>query len=105
MSRATYSLIRDAILQRRQVFATYGGLPRAFCPHVLGKKNGRAQALVYQFDGESHQGDLHGDGPDNWRCLHLDDLRDVRLEDGPWHSADNYGRHPQACVDVVDVEV
>lgn len=105
MSRDTYRLIREALLQRRQVLATYGGLPRAFCPHVLGHKHGRAQALVYQFGGESHQGAVQGDGPDNWRCIHLDDLRDVRLRDGPWHSADNYRQHPQACVDEVDVEV
>src|SRR2546429_2508567 len=34
--RSTYELLREAILGRRQVWAVYHGLPRAFCPHILG---------------------------------------------------------------------
>ncbi len=51
-----YSLIRTAIRDRMQVMATYRGRPRALCPHVLGTKNGRRQALFFQFAGESARG-------------------------------------------------
>ena len=46
-----YGLIRQATLARRQVVATYKGYRRELCPHVLGTKNGRRQALFFQFSG------------------------------------------------------
>jgi hypothetical protein len=47
----SYALIRGAILDRRQVHATFQGRFRELCPHVLGTKNGRRQALFFQFGG------------------------------------------------------
>ncbi len=32
----TYALVRRAIEERRQVFATYAGHQRHMCPHVIG---------------------------------------------------------------------
>lgn len=73
-------------------------------PHCLGTKNGRDQALFYQFAGGSKSG-LSPDGStDNWRCLFIDELTNVRSERGRWHTAPNESR-PQRCVDQVDVEV
>lgn len=34
----------------------------------------------------------------------LDDLSDVSVEDGAWHTAPNHSRE-QTCVDEIDVEV
>ena len=99
-----YDLVKEAILNKKIVFATYHGYQRVMCPHCLGTKRGREQALFYQFAGESST-KLSSDGsPDNWRCLFLDELTNVRIEDGRWHSAPNESR-PNTCVDRVDVEV
>lgn len=100
----TYQIIHDAIAQRRIVKATYRGRLREMCPHVLGMKKGRSQTLCYQFAGDSSTG-LEPDGsPNNWRCMFLDELSNVSIHDGPWHTAPNHSR-PQRCVDQIDVEV
>ena len=76
-----YEIVRDAILNKRILFATYHGYERVMCPNVLGTKHGRQQALFYQFAGYSNSG-LSPDGsPGNWRCLFLDELSNVRSED------------------------
>ncbi len=99
-----YALVRQAIIDNHQVFATYNGYPREMCPHVIGRKRGRRQALFYQFGGDSESG-LRPDGsPNNWRCIPVDELRDVTIRPGEWHTAPNHSR-PQTCVDEIDVEV
>jgi hypothetical protein len=101
-----YEIVRDAITNRKVVTATYRNRVRVMCPHVLGTKRGRPQALFYQFAGESNSG-LGPDGdPENWRCMFLDELSAVSSSDaaGPWHTAPNHSR-PQTCVDAIDVEV
>jgi hypothetical protein len=96
-----YSLIRQAIMNERQVRARYQGRFREMCPHALGTKNGRPQALFFQFAGESKRG-LQPGG--DWRCLPLDGLTDVSLHRGPWYTDDRYCQ-AQTCVDEVDVAV
>ena len=101
-----YELIRRAILDRDILAVSYRGSIREVCPHVLGKKNGRPYALLYQFAGESASG-LKPDGsPDNWRCLRLDELSYVALRESgrEWHTASNYSAM-QNCVDEIDVKV
>ena len=88
-------------MNKRQVRATYQGRLREMCPHALGTKNGRPQALFFQFAGESNRG-LQPGG--DWRCLPLDGLTDVSLHRGPWYSDDRY-RQTQTCVDEIDVAV
>jgi hypothetical protein len=102
----TYDIVKDAIQNKKIVVAWYDGYERIMCPHVLGTKKGRPQALFYQFAGNSRSG-LSPDGsPNNWRCLFLDQLTNVHSEDahGQWHAAPNHSR-PQTCVDQIDVEV
>jgi len=70
----TYELLREAILGRRQVWAVYHGLPRAFCPHILGAKGSERHCLGYQFAGESTSGAITPGSPDNWRCFAVDGL-------------------------------
>jgi hypothetical protein len=48
-----YSMVREAIIYKDVVVAGYRGHVREMCPHVIGKKNGRPQALLYQFSGGS----------------------------------------------------
>ncbi len=96
-----YSLVRQAILDKQQIIATYKGHVREMCPHVIGMKNGRPQALFFQFGGTSSSG-LPPDG--EWRCIPIEGLDRVVSQDGEWHSAPNYSQ-PQTCVDVIDVEV
>ncbi len=55
--------------------------------------------LVYQFGGGSRTG-LRPGG--EWRCLDVDELRDIRLECGAWHTAPNVF-NPQSCLDEVEV--
>lgn len=102
-----YAVVREAILTGRAVRAVYRGRERLVCPHVIGRKNNtrRAQALFYQFGGQSSTG-LEPDGsPANWRCMFLDWLDSVEIIDGEdWHTAPNHSR-PQTCVDQIDVEV
>jgi hypothetical protein len=96
-----YELIRAAIFGRQQVLATYKGHRRELCPHVLGTKDGRRQALFFQFGGGSSTALPRGG---DWRCISLDGVEDVVLRDGPWHTAG--GRQElETCVDEIDVEV
>ena len=71
------------------------------CPHALGTKNGRRQALFFQFAGESNRGLPPGG---DWRCLPLDGLSDVSLHKGSWYTDDRYDQ-VQTCVDEIDVAV
>jgi hypothetical protein len=101
---SNYALVRQAVIRKQQVIATYDNYPREMCPHVLGTKNGRPQALFYQFAGQSKSG-LQPDGsPANWRCVPIEKLTNVSIRDGKWHTAANHSRK-QTCVDIIDVEV
>lgn len=95
-----YDLIREATLAKRQVVATYKDHRRELCPHVLGTKNGRRQALFFQFGGGSDS--VLPPGGD-WRCIPVDGLEDVTIRDGPWYTGVTHG-HRERCVDVIDVE-
>ena len=96
-----YSLVRQAIINRQQIHATYRGLYREMCPHTLGTKTGRRQALFFQFAGESSKGLPPGG---EWRCIPVDELADVVVRDGGWFTDERHSQ-PQTCVDEIDVEV
>jgi hypothetical protein len=100
-----YRMVRQAIINKDIVVANYHGHVREMCPHVIGLKNGRAQALLYQFAGGSST-ELGPDGSSsNWRCVIVDELRDVliRKSMGEWHTASNYSR-PQTCIDQMSID-
>ena len=96
-----YSLIKQAIIHKDQVIATYNGHRREMCPHVIGRKGGRQQALFFQFAGGRSSG-LPAGG--EWRCIPVDRLTDVVVRPGPWHTGTSHTQE-QTCVDVVDAEV
>jgi hypothetical protein len=97
----SYEVIRDAIVNKRQIVATYGGYEREMCPHGIGTRNGRAQAIFFQFAGGSSQG-LPSGG--QWRCLAIEDLSKISTREGAWKTSSNY-RQPNTCIDEIDVEV
>ena len=101
---SVYMLVRQAIINKDQVVASYNGHHREMSPHAIGKKNGREQALFYQFGGTSSSGLAAPGSGDNWRCIPIDGLSGVSTKEGPWHTAPNHSR-PQTCVDEIDVEV
>jgi hypothetical protein len=96
----TASIVYGAIANQRQIVALYKGYQREMCPHVLGYKDGRRQALFFQFAGGSSTG-LSPRG--EWRCIPIDRLSSVRVRDGRWFSGPTHTR-PQTCVDQIDIE-
>ena len=102
---STYTTVRQAILDKQQITAVYDGYHREMCPHAIGWKNGREQALFFQFGGDTSKGviqDPHGSK--NWRCLELSKLAQVVAQSGPWYTADNHST-ASTCLDQIDVEV
>lgn len=99
-----YDLIAKAIQEKLQITAIYQGYYREMCPHALGSKNGRAQALFYQFGGEGSKGPVTPGSTNNWRCIPIDGLTQLTLRAGEWHTAENHSR-AQTCVDRIDLEV
>lgn len=101
----SYQLIRQAIVERKNIYATYGGLRREMTPHVIGTKNGKPQALFYQYGGQSSSRPIEADGSSsNWRCVEIAKLSNVEIAPGPAHTATDHSR-PQTCVGQIDVEV
>lgn len=98
---STYEQIRSAVIEKKQVIAVYKGLIRELCPHAIGRKNGREQAIFFQFGGQSSSGLANPEN--NWRCLPLDQLQILEIRDGDWHTAFNHSR-PSSCIDWIDVK-
>ncbi|MCK4905757.1 hypothetical protein KAS42_05935 [bacterium] len=99
-----YDLLKQAILNKQQIVATYDGYHREMCPHALGIKEGLEKCLFYQFAGESSSRQIIQGSSDNWRCIFVSELTDVSIRDGEWHTASNHSRS-QTCIDDIDVEV
>jgi hypothetical protein len=99
-----YELIRQAIIDKKIVRATYRRHERLMCPHTIGESQGRKKALFYQFAGGSSSG-LAPDGePDNWRCVFVAELTNVFIEEGEWHTCPIHTKR-QTCIRNVDTEV
>jgi hypothetical protein len=100
----TYALIRTAVVGRRPVAAVYDSRPRLLCAHRLGwNSDGRPQVLCYQYGGESKSGLRPSGAPENWRCLAVENLRDIAVLEDAWRTAPNHTR-PQTCIVRVDVD-
>lgn len=93
-----FHIIKQAIEDKKQILATYDGLPREMCPHLLGSKDGNMQCLFYQFGGKS-SAEIGPDGdPNNWQCMFVSGLSNVVARAGDWHPATNHSI-PSTCVD------
>ncbi len=102
---SNYDLLLRAMRERRPVAAVYHGLQREMCPHVLGRKRDRLHCLFYQHGGESSAGPVADGSPDNWRCIPVAELTELRLLDGPWHWGPPGHGGRQTCVDMVEETV
>jgi hypothetical protein len=101
--RKIYSLLRVAAERRQPVVATYDGLFRLLCPHVLGRKSGRLHALCYQFGGSSNSGRSAAPGKvGGWRCLAVERFSQVELRADAWHTEPRSQR--QTCIDEIDFD-
>jgi hypothetical protein len=99
-----YGIVRKAVETRRPISAVYDGRPRLFCPHRLGRnKEGQFRVLCYQYGGASRSGLKPSGSPDNWRCIALEKLTDVKILEGAWRTAPNHSR-PASCVVDADVD-
>jgi hypothetical protein len=82
--------LRYAVENRKQVRAVIRGLPRVFCPHILGTRGSHWQTVVWQFGGYSSIGDLP-----NWRRFGLEEIANIEVLDGPWHRGFRRTRDPR----------
>jgi hypothetical protein len=98
-----YELIRSAVLERASVSAWYKGHFRVFSPFLLGTKAGDAHVLGYQFDGTSEEPLVPEGTVDNWRCLRVAQLTNVKILPGIWHDVAKGAKGRQNCIDQVDV--
>jgi hypothetical protein len=97
-----YDQIREAMLTGNPVAVFYAGHRREVCVHVIGlNKNGREQALTYQYGGGSNSG-LPADG--EWRCMMLGNAHSVEVLSGDWRTGASHNQ-TQTCVDQIDVEL
>lgn len=100
----TLELVCEAIRDKKQIVATYQGHVRVMCPHVVGHKNGKLQALFYQCGGTSSSGLEPVGSPRNWRCIPLVAMTDVAIQEGEWATGNDHTQR-QTCVDRVIEEV
>src|ERR1700720_2425521 len=101
--REIYALLRLAATHRQPVTATYDGLLRLLCPHVLGRKSGRLHVFCYQFGGSSNSVEpLAPEGRGVWRCLAVERLSQVELRTDAWHTEPRSPR--QTCIDEIDFD-
>ena len=99
-----YQLIKEAIETKQQITATYKGFYREMCPHVIGMKNGKEQSLFFQFGGSSSSQGAITPSTGGWRCLAINELTDVKIREGEWHTNKNHSQK-QSCVDNIDAEI
>ena len=98
---ATYDQIKASMETQKPISCIYQDRIREVCVHTIGTKNGQEKVLSFQFGGESSKGLPPGG---EWRCMFVDQISDVRIMEGDWHTRDDHSR-PQTCVDEVDFEV
>lgn len=102
---SNYDLLLRAMRERRPVAAMYHGLYREMSPHVLGRKRDRLHCLFYQHGGETSTGPVRDGASENWRCIPVADLGELRLLDEPWHWGPPGHGGQQTCVDIVEETV
>ena len=97
-----YSLLYQAIAEKKQVIAIYEGYLREMCPHVLGSKDGVRHLLSFQFAGDSSEGLPQGG---QWKGMDVDGLSNVSLREELWFTGPRKAGDPQPCVDIAHTSV
>ena len=98
-----YELLRYAASRRQPVTATYDGETRLLCPHVGGRKSGRWNVFCYQLEEAVIVPRRWPGGGGVWRCLTVEKLSQVELQEGEWHTEPRSRR--QTCIDQIDFDV
>ncbi len=83
---AAWTVLEQALLERRPVRARYHGTERVLCPHALGWRNARPKVLCYQAWPTA----LPSEPRQRWRSMFVDEIEDPVITDGRWETADNY---------------
>jgi hypothetical protein len=96
------NLLRDAILNRKQVTGICESYHREFCPHLLGTKNGRWHVFGWQFAGGSNHSLPPGG---QWRCFEVSSLINLSTRLGEWHRGYTAGKRDQFCIDQIDTRI
>jgi hypothetical protein len=100
-----WSVLQQALLQKKPVHARYHGHERILCPHALGWRNGRAKVTAFQSGGTTSDGPLPANRDDRWRCMFVDEVEGPVMFNGEWETADNHSQ-PSSCLDLpADYEV
>ena len=102
MPSATYDLFLDAMRGRQQVVCVYQGHRRELCPILLGRTGLQEFSLTFQFGGDTSRGRVPA--PGEWKCLRLNEVRDVIVRDGPWHAGGSHSA-VQTCMKMVEYDV
>ena len=97
-----FELVKRAIIEKKVISAVYHDRRRELCPHALGWKAEREHALFFQIGGDSAKG-LAVAG--SWRCLNLDELSEVEIQDGEFLTGPGYYDKPQTCVDKIEAQI
>lgn len=104
-------LIRLAIAEKRAIFAHYDGFPRYLCPHMIGQKLGKLNALCYQFAGRGSKGEIKTpsvplDGPPElWRCMEVEKFQKLEVQEvGLWYTCRKH-TETSTCADRILAEV
>ena len=100
---STYELVKKAILNKQSVTCYYNGYLRKMSPHVIGTKNGREQALFYQYGGQSSEGISYNPSR-NWRCIFIDKISNLTINNDEFKTANNHSKRHN-CVDYTDAVI
>ena len=95
---AAWTVLEQALSQKKPVQANYHAHQQVLCPHALGWKNGRAKVMSYQSGGTTSDGPLPVDPHDRWKCMFVEELEAPELIDDPWETADNHSV-ASSCLD------
>ena len=94
-----YSVIRQAVIDKCCLTATYQGRLRHFSPHAIGRGDeGKRNVMAFQYAGGSSR------PLPEWRCFRVAGLTGVTRNNDPWRTASDHSRM-NTCVTHVDVRV
>jgi predicted DNA-binding transcriptional regulator YafY len=103
-----WTILEQALRQRRAVQLSYHGRRRTVCPHALGWKNNKAMLLAYQNAQPNDTQNHSADPRKKWRNLFVDEIADAAIADPAieWETADNYNpAHPFNAIDQLAIAI
>ncbi|MDX1905107.1 MAG: WYL domain-containing protein [Thermonemataceae bacterium] len=98
-----YNLIKQAIEEKKCLNFLYDSHLRKVVPYLMGTKNGKYHVLCYQYGGTSLSG-LSADTTQNWRCLELDKISAIEINNDELKIPNNHSQK-QNCIENIEVEL